>query len=130
MKPRKVFDFGNRNRLLGELMRYPDRFVGRYLEVAIAPPPHELFAGPDDYYKPLRFDRVTFSLDQLHLNGGWDTEGILLTSAPLSDLLRLPQFRLPGESDAQAERRREEAYWAESERRRTRVRKSGPGTDL
>lgn len=131
MKPRKVFDSGNKRRLLGELTSHPEKFIGRSLEVHIAPPVMGFFPDPEDLNEPLRIERVTFTIEHLHLNGGWDTEGILLTSAPLSDLLRLPTFRLPGESDVQAERRREEAYWAETERRRrARVRKSGPGTDL
>ena len=49
---------------------------------------------------------VEFRRDYLYSDGGWKVEPILLTYSPLEHLMMLQDFKLPGETDEQAYRRR------------------------
>lgn len=109
MAIREVYDFKNRERLLGTWHEAPDRWRdnGRTVSVAIAPSLRALHE-PTCRCCEDRLDirRIEFRLGHKDSHDGYDKKGVLLTDAPLEYLLTLRGFLLPGETIREAEYRR------------------------
>lgn len=101
-----VVDDANRSRLLGSLPRPEFAPQGAWLQMYA----HEHLRFRDER----RMETVTetkietLSFRIVEWRKGWDIEMVLATSALLSDLLKIPEFRLPGETAPQAKRRWEQ----------------------
>ncbi len=62
-----------------------------------------------DYLPPKASETVEFTFAYRRDPLGWNMTGVYLTSAPLSKLMLLPEFRLPGETRAEAAERRKQS---------------------
>lgn len=111
---RKVFDHGNKKRLLGTIeMKIP--MVGKCYRMPIYRPflPYHYC----ERFNPPPINDVTFYYDVIEgrfENNDWTrVEDIhLSTDAKLEDLLLIESFRLPGETEVNAKYRREVSRYA------------------
>jgi hypothetical protein len=112
---RKVFDHGNKKRLLGTVeVKIP--MVGKTLEMVVGAPPRlrSYYEAAQQWPQPLPYERLLFYYDVIEgrfENNGWTrVEDIhLSTDAKLEDLMKIESFRLPGETESAAEYRRRAA---------------------
>jgi hypothetical protein len=114
---RKVFNHGNKKRLLGTLeINRP--FIGRMLEMVVEKPIswHSLHHSTHSE-ETYPYESILFHYDVIEgrmENDGWTrVEDIhLSTDAKLEDLMKIKSFWLPGESESSAEYRRRAARYA------------------
>ena len=100
-----VYDDMNSRRLLGYLTRRPvPKIESRYIETVCCPPVSSVFDPCDDVR--ISTYRMSFKVSYEVAKDGWSQKAVLLTDAPLKQLMFLDYFVLPGETEAQAERRR------------------------
>lgn len=98
-----IYDAINMDRLLGSVPK-PEWRGGYSLRVATYPGRATVSARPwDDPTLSLKTIDFTASIKR---SGPLDVEAILTTHDRLNDLMAIRDFRLPGESHAEAERRR------------------------
>lgn len=99
----RVFDSINRSRLLGTIPRPDVEPRGPRLMMVTTDP----VSFRDEWRNTTVLDRriQTVEFNIVEDRKGWDVELVLTTSALLSDLVKLPEFRLPGETASQAKRR-------------------------
>ena len=99
----EVFDNTNRDRLLGTISRPQEPPRGRELVFHFTEPvtPRVMEMAPIE--RANRLNTIRFYA--AHREKGWDVSIVLETSTTLADLLKLPEFRLPGETASQAKRR-------------------------
>nr|WP_047575717.1 hypothetical protein [Methylobacterium sp. ZNC0032] len=100
----KVVDAGNTKRLLGSLPRPNVEPRGERLRMAVSEP---MTAYRDEFRMAMvhNYEVKTLDFTITELRSGWDIELTLTTSDTLERLLKLPEFRLPGETASQAKRR-------------------------
>ncbi|WP_316172990.1 hypothetical protein [Bradyrhizobium sp. SZCCHNRI2049] len=102
----EVYDMGNGDRLLGTVPK-PEFNGGRQLRMLCMP------RALASYYSPRATVPDTIETTSITLECGvrrgpnpLDVRGVLSTAACLRDLMLVRDFRLPGESEWQAEQRR------------------------
>lgn len=114
-----VRDRKNPERVLGVYHCAPEEWRGRFLEAAIWPRfPSAAYRPSDRIDFSLEMRRVTFQLGHVPSKDGYDMIGVLLTDAPLKDLMELRDFEL-GATCIRDETKRErwERFHAEQSRR-------------
>ena len=105
-----VYDTKGTDRLLGHL-EFDRAAYGRRLEVALWEP-LRMAPGPIDRPPPVRLPRtVTFDFVTRNEQGIALAILELRTDAPLSDLLAIPKFWLPGETPNEHRHRLEVQRW-------------------
>lgn len=106
MRNVEVYDSRNPERLLGTMVNQPDRRPDHRYHVfaAMVPPLGSPFAN---YVASVDVSvrQVALEFGFRRSEDGWDQLGIYTTSASLEDLLGIREFRLPGESEHQAQHR-------------------------
>ncbi|MGV2168687.1 hypothetical protein ACQZ40_20180 [Agrobacterium sp. 16-172Ci] len=92
----QVYDSVNRNRLLGELRNIDVRIIrSRSFKMAAAMSREALYRPVGNYdSRDIHVDTAEFEIDRASRDGGRSFYPVLYTSAPLTLLNRLPQFRI------------------------------------
>jgi hypothetical protein len=103
----EVYDRRNPERLLGTLPRPDVPANGGPISVAVMPRFSPFYDEPLRPLAPAHYAHkvLHFQPDKRYSEGGWKIDVAVTTDAPLDDLMRLQDFRLPGE-DARAARMR------------------------
>ena len=100
----EVVDAVNLNRTLGFFEKRPMPFVqGRTLRMACSEPVRAWSYGDE---LPFSIKTVDFTFERKWSDGGWVTNTVLATNAPLEHLMLIDTFRLPDETKGEAEERR------------------------
>lgn len=108
MRPRvDIYDAVNTDRLLGSIPRPSGPVCGRAYEVALSPRTRVMLDV--DPFTPVEIFCARFTYQMRSMDDGWSAVLVFLTDAPLSLLMTHPKFRLPGETERQAEER---VYWS------------------
>jgi hypothetical protein len=102
----EVYDAVNRDRLLGTIPK--PSMQGRFVQMAVLPRMAvcDFRAVSYDEIAEVTYTKVTMEADIKRGPNPLDVKGVLTTHDKLNDLLKLRDFRLPGESEHQAEQRR------------------------
>lgn len=104
-----VRDRRNPERLLGRLVRRPALDLMRgYITLMTRPPMRIWDYDPSKLSEPVAMDtyQVHFEVSWRIVEDGYVRRAEFLTDTPLGVLQWLPDFRLPGENEMQAEMRR------------------------
>lgn len=101
-----VYDSRNPDRLLGSVARptTPANGCDRY-RLSVMPRMPRLMSTSVGPETELRYTTIDFAYDHRASPDKWTVEAILTTSATLNDLMKLREFRLPGETNQHAEHR-------------------------
>jgi hypothetical protein len=99
-----VYDKGNKDRLLG----YHPRWAANdpWHQYMVMPPLRACYSEPDLMQCSVSCSRIEFMRYTKISDDGWKLDVVLITDAPLQDLMMLRDFRLPGETAPEAEERR------------------------
>lgn len=100
----KIYDELNQDRLLGSLPRPAANLGARYYRMQTCGPIRAVsfdeMTAIDTVY-----DIIEFTIGWRSSDDNWTMDAVFRTSAKLKHLMRLRDFRLPGESKSQAEYR-------------------------
>lgn len=101
LKTVEVYDAINPKRLLGTMEMQSRRPDGRDMRYAACVPLRAYSLTANEAVTEASVDIATFTYGHRPSDDGWDRIGILLTYTPLEHLMRLREFRLPGENERQ-----------------------------